>query len=54
MAEEIPADLVAPVNLRLREQGYSFQVHTCLRRKPHGLAGLPSPAVDANGSHPRG
>lgn len=54
LAEEIPDDLVGPVNLRLREQGCSFQVHTMLRRNPHGLAGLPSPAVDASGLHPRG
>jgi hypothetical protein len=54
MAEEIPADLVAPVNLKLREQGCSFQVHTGFRRKPHGTAGLPSPTADASGSHRHG
>lgn len=54
MAEEMPADLVAPVNRRLREQGCSFQVHASLRRNPHGPAGSPAPATDANGSHPRG
>lgn len=54
MAEDIPADLVAPVNRRLREQGCSFQVHTSLRRNPHGPSGLPSPAADANGSRQRG
>ncbi|MFI0403487.1 MAG: hypothetical protein ACH34U_11325 [Cyanobium sp.] len=54
MAEEIPADLVAPVNLKLQEQGCAFQVHKSLKRKPHGPAGLPSPASDATGSHRRG
>ena len=54
MAEDMPADLVAPVNLKLREQGCSFQVHTSPRRKLHGPAGLPSPAADAAGSHRRG
>lgn len=54
MAEEIPADLVAPVNLRLREQGCSFQVRRPVRRMPHGPAGSPSPAADASGSRPHG
>jgi hypothetical protein len=54
MAQEMPADLVAPVNLKLREQGCSFQVHSNLRRKPHGSVGLPSPTADAAGSHRRG
>ncbi len=54
MAEEMPADLVAPVNLKLREQGCAFQVRKVLKRKPHGPSGLPSPASDAAGSHRRG
>ncbi|MFN9646402.1 MAG: hypothetical protein ACK6BG_15080 [Cyanobacteriota bacterium] len=54
VAEEVPAELVAPVNRRLRERGCSFQVRPSLRRTPHGPAGLPSPAVDAGGPHPRG
>ena len=54
MAEDIPADLVAPVNLKLREQGCTFQVRAGLKRNPHGPAGLPSPAADAIGSRRRG
>ena len=50
----VPAELVAPVNRRLRERGCSFQVRPALRRTPHGPAGLPSPTVDAAGPHPRG
>ncbi len=54
MAEEIPPDLVAPVNRRLREQGCGFQVGKGLRRTSHGPVGLPSPEAGASGSHPRG
>jgi hypothetical protein len=55
MAEEMPPDLVAPVNLKLREQGCAFQVRKSLkRRKTHGPAGLPSPTSDATGSHRHG
>jgi hypothetical protein len=54
VAEEVPDELVAPVNRRLRERGCSFQVRPALRRSPHGPAGLPAPAVDASGPHPRG
>lgn len=54
MAEEIPADLVAPVNRKLREQGCSFQVHRSLKRKTPGPVGLPSPTADATGSHRHG
>ena len=54
MAEDLPADLVAPVNLKLREQGCAFQVRKTLKRKPHGPSGLPAPASDATGSHRRG
>lgn len=54
MAEEMPADLVAPVNLKLQEQGCNFQVHARPKRKPHGSAGLPSPIADATGSHRHG
>lgn len=51
---DLPADLVAPVNRRLRERGCSFQVTASLRRTPHGPSGLPAPAADANGPHRRG
>ncbi len=54
IAAEIPADLVGPVNSKLRELGCGFQVGSPLRRTPHGLVGLPSRAVDASGSRPRG
>ena len=54
LMEELPADLVAPVNRRLRERGCSFQVSTALRRTPHGPAGLPAPAADATGPRRRG
>ena len=56
MAEEMPADLVVPVNLRLKEQGCAFQVRKkkVLKRKPHGPSGQPSRASDAAGSHRRG
>ncbi len=51
---ELPADLVAPVNRRLRERGCGFQVSPTLRRTLHGPAGLPSPTADASGPHRRG
>jgi hypothetical protein len=54
IVEELPADLVAPVNRRLRERGCSFQVRATLKRTPHGPAGLLSPTADAAGSHRRG
>jgi hypothetical protein len=54
MAEDIPADLVAPVNRKLRERGCGFQVHTSLTRMSHGPAGLPSPASGAGGPRRRG
>ena len=54
MAEDLPADPVAPVNRRLRERGCTFQVRSTLRRSPRGPAGLPSPTADASGSHRRG
>ncbi len=54
VAEEVPAELVASLNRRLRERGCSFQVRSEVRRSPHGPAGLPSPTVDAGGPHPRG
>jgi hypothetical protein len=54
VVEELPADLVGPVNRRLRERGCSFQVSPSLRRTPHGSAGLPSLTADANGLHRHG
>ena len=30
MAEDVPRDLIAPVNAQLREQGCTFQVQDCL------------------------
>ena len=54
VAEEVPAELVAPVNRRLRERGCSFQVRPPLRRTPRGPAGLPSPTADAGDPHRRG
>jgi hypothetical protein len=55
MADEIPGDLVQPVNRELRERGCSFQVRPALRP-----SGLPQPArshVPAEGAddpHPHG
>jgi hypothetical protein len=54
VVEELPADLVAPVNRRLRERGCGFQVTASLRRTPRGPAGSPVPAVDASGPRRRG
>ena len=48
MARDVPADLVAPVNRRLRERGCSFQVSPALKRTPHAPARLPSPTADAD------
>jgi hypothetical protein len=55
MADEIPGDLVQPVNRELRERGCSFQVRPALR-----TAGMPlpacshAPADDAGDPHPHG
>ncbi|MFN9659327.1 MAG: hypothetical protein ACK6BC_02970 [Cyanobacteriota bacterium] len=54
VAEDLPAELVAPVNRRLRERGCSFQVTSSLRRTPRGPVGLPSPTADASGPRRRG
>ena len=54
VAEELPTELVGPVNRRLRERGCSFQVSPSLRPTPHWPAGLPSPTADANGLHRHG
>ncbi len=54
-AEEVPAELVAPLNRRLRERGCSFQVRQgALRRSPHPPADSPVPIADAGGPHRRG
>lgn len=55
MADEIPGDLVQPVNRELRERGCSFQVRPTLR--PSGLpqpARSHVPAEAANDPHPHG
>jgi hypothetical protein len=55
MADEIPGDLVQPVNRELRERGCSFQVRPALR-----ASGMPLPACShapADGAgdlHPHG
>lgn len=55
MADEIPRELVAPVNRELRQRGCSFQVRPPLRRAAVNLpACSPSPASDAAGPHPCG
>jgi hypothetical protein len=54
VANEVPDELVAPLNRRLRERGCSFQVRQAsLRRMPHGLADSPVPTSDAGGSRRR-
>lgn len=54
VARDLPADLVAPVNRRLRERGCSFQVSPSLKPTPRGPAGSPSPTADAGGPRRRG
>lgn len=54
VAAEVPADLVAPLNRRLRERGCAFQVRPGLRRTHHGPAGSPAPTVDAGEPRRRG
>lgn len=55
MADEIPSDLVAPVNRELRQRGCSFQVRSPLRKAAAPLpACSPSPASDAAVPHPCG
>ncbi|MEB3157283.1 MAG: hypothetical protein VKO26_07610 [Cyanobacteriota bacterium] len=54
-AEEVPAELVGPLNRRLRERGCSFQVRQAtLRRLPRPSADSPVPTADAGGPHRRG
>ncbi|MBM5817381.1 MAG: hypothetical protein FJ083_12590 [Cyanobacteria bacterium K_Offshore_surface_m2_239] len=54
-AEEVPAELVGPLNRRLRERGCSFQVHQAtIRRLPRPSADSPAPTADAGGPHRRG
>jgi hypothetical protein len=55
MADEIPGDLVQPVNRELRERGCSFQVRPALR--PSGLpqpARSHAPGDGADDPHPHG
>ena len=57
MADEIPRDLVQPVNRELKERGCSFQVPPALRTSMSGLP-LPvcsrAPADGAGDPHPHG
>jgi len=55
MADEIPGDLVQPVNRELRERGCSFQVRPALRSSGMPLpAYTHAPADGAGDPHPHG
>jgi len=55
MADEIPGDLVQPVNRELRERGCSFQVRPALRSSAMPLPAYShAPADGAGDPHPHG